>query len=191
MELALTIALTALSIFVVGTHAVVGKAHFRSKTMPPGAHLVAVSVIVTLAVFLLLLWSGTTPLPALIVALVLEGLSLLLFRATVTASRNRALHFAFDPENPVSLVTEGPYRLVRHPFYTSYILFWGGLALGTWSVWSIPVLAVMITLYIVAARGEERKFLATDMAGEYAAYRSRTGMFVPRLGSAGGQGSRA
>jgi protein-S-isoprenylcysteine O-methyltransferase Ste14 len=182
MELALTVALSALSIFIVGTHAVVGKAHFRSKVMPPGAHLVAVSVLVTLCVFLLLLWSATTPVPALIGALVLEGLSLWLFRATVTASRSRALHFAFDPDNPVSLVTEGPYRAVRHPFYTSYILFWGGLALGTWSLWSIPVLAVMVTLYFVAARGEERKFLATDMAGDYANYRARAGMFVPRLG---------
>lgn len=190
MELTLTVALSALSIFVVGTHAVVGKAHFRSKTMPPGAHLVAISVILTLAVFLLLLWMGSTPLPALIAALLLEGLSLWLFRATVIASRNRALHFAFDPDNPVSLVTEGPYRLVRHPFYTSYILFWGGFALGTWSIWSLPVLAVMVTLYIVAARGEERKFLATDMAGEYASYRARTGMFVPRFGT-GRQSSSA
>lgn len=181
MQFFLTIALTGLSIFIVGTHAVVGKGHFRSKGMPAGANLVSASVILTLALFLLLLWLDETPVAALLVALALEAASLWLFLRTVAASRNRALHFAFDPDNPVSLVTSGPYRFVRHPFYTSYILFWGGFALGTWSLWAIPVLAVMVALYAVAASGEERKFLATEMATEYADYRARTGMFFPRL----------
>jgi len=181
MQFILIVALTGLSIFTVGTHAVVGKGHFRSKGMPAGANLVSASVIVTLAVFLLLLWRDEPPLLALVVALGLEAGGLWLFLRTVAASRNRALHFAFDPENPVSLVTSGPYRFVRHPFYTSYIVFWGGFAIGTWSLWAIPVLAVLVTLYAVAASGEERKFMATGMATDYAAYRAQTGMFFPRL----------
>ena len=182
MHLALDILLTALSIFVIGSHAVVGKGHFKSKQMPAGANLVSAAVLTTLAVFLILLWTGEAPLAAQLVALVLEGLSLWLFFRTIAASREGALHFAFDTENPVSLVTSGPYRYVRHPFYTSYLIFWTGLAIGTWSLWAIPVLVLMGVLYTVAARGEEAKFARTQMSDEYATYRARTGMFWPKLG---------
>lgn len=182
MQLALNILLTGLSIFVIGSHALVGKAHFKSKQMPAGANLVSAAVLTTLAVFLLLLWTGEAPLIAQLVSLALEALSLWLFFRTIAASREGALHFAFDTENPVSLVTAGPYRYVRHPFYTSYLIFWTGLAIGTWSLWAIPVLVLMVVLYTVAARGEEAKFARTQMSDEYANYRARTGMFWPKLG---------
>ena len=181
MQLALDILLTALSIFVIGSHAVVGKGHFKSKQMPAGANLVSAAVLTTLAVFLILLWTGEAPLIAQLVALALEALSLWIFFRTIAASRDGALHFAFDTENPVSLVTSGPYRYVRHPFYTSYLIFWTGLAIGTWSLWAVPVLVLMAVLYTVAARGEEAKFARTQMSDEYATYRARTGMFWPKL----------
>ena len=182
MQLALSILLTALSIFVVGTHALVGKSHFKSRRMPPGANLVSAAVLITLAVFLVLLWTGgPSPITALLVALVLEAVALWLFHRTIAASRDGGLHFAFDVDNPVSLVTAGPYAYVRHPFYTSYLIFWTGFAIGTWSVWAVPVLAIIYVLYTVAARGEEGKFASSDMAPDYAAYRARTGMFWPRL----------
>lgn len=182
MQLALDIALAALSIFVIASHALMGKGHFKSTRMPAGANLVSVAVLTTLALFLILLWTSAAPLPAQLAALVLEALSLWLFLRTIAASRHGALHFAFDADNPVSLVTAGPYRYVRHPFYTSYLLFWTGLALGTWSPWAVPVLVLMAGLYTAAARGEEAKFARTGMAADYAAYRARTGMFWPKLG---------
>jgi protein-S-isoprenylcysteine O-methyltransferase Ste14 len=182
MQLLFDILLTGLSIFVIGSHAVLGKGHFKSAKMPAGANIVSASVLTTLAVFLILLWTNEAPIWAQLLALILEGLGLWLFFRTIAASRDRALHFAFDTDNPVSLVTSGPYNYVRHPFYTSYLIFWTGLALGTWSLWAVPVLVLMSVLYTVAASGEEAKFARTDMAGDYAAYRSRTGMFWPKLG---------
>ena len=82
----------------------------------------------------------------------------------------------------MSLVTSGPYRVVRHPFYTSYLIFWVAMTLGAWSVWGIAVLVLLTAMYTVAARTEEAKFAATPMAGEYAEYRKRAGMFWPKLG---------
>jgi protein-S-isoprenylcysteine O-methyltransferase Ste14 len=182
MELILDSLLTVLAVVIIGSHAFVGKGHFNSKSMPPGANLVSAAVLTTLAVFLLLLWTNSAPLPAQIVALVLEGLSLWLFFRTIAASRGQALHFAFDADNPVSLVTSGPYRYVRHPFYTSYLIFWTGFATGTWSLWALPVLILIAILYTVAARGEEAKFAETAMAADYAAYSARAGMFWPKPG---------
>lgn len=183
MELILDSLLTALGLLVIGSHAFVGKGHFNSRSMPPGANFVSAAVLTTLAVFLLLLWTNSAPLSAQVAALVLEGLSLWLFFRTIAASRGRALHFAFDADNPVSLVMSGPYRYVRHPFYTSYLIFWTGFAIGTWSPWAVPVLVLIAILYTVAARGEEEKFAKTAMATDYAAYRARTGMFWPKLGA--------
>jgi len=183
MLLIFKILLTALSIFVIGTHAVVGKNHFTSKKMPAGANLVSAAVIASLALYLLFLWTNTQPLWALLVALVFEGLALWLFHRTIAASRAGRLKFAFDIEHPETLVTSGPYRLVRHPFYTSYLVFWTGLAIGTWTIWAIPVLALIALMYTIAARGEERKFANSPMAAEYEAYRKRAGMFWPRLGA--------
>lgn len=183
MELILDVLLTALSIFVIGSHAVIGKNHFKSKEMPAGANLVTAAVLTALAVFLLLLWTGASPALAVLAGLLLEGLALWMFHRTANASREGGLHFAFDKENPVSLVTKGPYRFVRHPFYTSYLIFWTGLAIGTWTPWAVPVLIAMAVIYTVAARDEERKFANSPMAADYAAYRSRTGMFWPGRGA--------
>jgi protein-S-isoprenylcysteine O-methyltransferase Ste14 len=182
MQLLLQILVTALSVTTVGVHGIVGKAHFKSSRMPAGATLVTLSALTTLAVYLLLLWRGDPPLAGLAVGLVLIGFALWLFFRAIAASRDKRLKLVFDVENPVSLVTTGPYRYVRHPFYTSYLIFWTGLAVASWSAWSVPILAVMLALYIVAARGEEQKFARSEMAADYAAYRARTGMFVPRLG---------
>jgi protein-S-isoprenylcysteine O-methyltransferase Ste14 len=183
MQLVFDILLTMLSIYVVGVHGMAGRTHFKSKVMPKGANLLVVAVLLTLAVFLLLVWTNDAPLAAQIAALALEALALWLFYRTIAASRGGGLHLAFDVDNPVSLVTSGPYRYVRHPFYTSYLIFWTGFALGTWSLWSVPLLALMVVLYTVAARGEEAKFANTEMAPDYAAYRERTGMFWPKLGA--------
>ena len=72
MQLLFDILLTALSIFVIGSHAVLGKGHFKSKQMPAGANFVSASVLTTLAVFLILLWTNEAPLWAQFVALVLD-----------------------------------------------------------------------------------------------------------------------
>ncbi|HEY9011711.1 MAG TPA: isoprenylcysteine carboxylmethyltransferase family protein, partial [Devosia sp.] len=121
------------------------------------------------------------PILAQLVGIALQLLSFALFWAAIRASRAGRLRLAFDPGNPRSFVNEGPYRFVRHPFYVSYIILWGGFAIATWSALAIVPFLVMLAVYIYAARDEERKFGLTDMADDYAGYRRRTGMFIPRL----------
>lgn len=88
--------------------------------------------------------------------------------------------FAFVPVTPACLVRRGPYRLMRHPIYTAYLLAWlaGAAAAGQpWLLLSVPLMGA---LYYRAARQEERAFLDGPLAVEYQEYRRRTGMFVPR-----------
>jgi protein-S-isoprenylcysteine O-methyltransferase Ste14 len=108
--------------------------------------------------------------------------SLLLFWAAVRAARASAtLAIAFSGASPRRLITAGPYRWIRHPFYTSYLLCWIASCLFTTSAaaWLVPL--IMFAFYWHAASGEERVIAAGPLAAEYAAYRRRTGMFLPGL----------
>ena len=172
--LILDIALTVLGLVTVGSYAVMGRGHFQSRSMPLGANLISLAALLSLAIYIWLLWATDAPIIAQLAAVIIGALGLWLFFRTIAASRDRGLHFA--------LVTSGPYRVVRHPFYTSYLIFWVAMTLGAWSVWGIAVLVLLTAMYTVAARTEEAKFAATPMAGEYAEYRKRAGMFLPKLG---------
>lgn len=76
------------------------------------------------------------------------------------------------------LVTEGAYRLVRHPIYLSKVLMAlsAGLMLGSRLVTGLGVVLAAAGLY--QARVEEA-LLRAHFADQYAAYARRTPMFVP------------
>jgi protein-S-isoprenylcysteine O-methyltransferase Ste14 len=72
---------------------------------------------------------------------------------------------------------------MRHPFYVSYVLGWIGGALGGGRSWAWLPVAGMGSLYVAAARREERQFRRGRLGQEYREYQRRTGMFLPRLRS--------
>jgi protein-S-isoprenylcysteine O-methyltransferase Ste14 len=78
------------------------------------------------------------------------------------------------------IITRGPYRWIRHPFYTAYNLTWiaGFVSSGWWPL--APIAILMAFLYERAARDEERGFLAGALAAEYREYRQRAGRYLPR-----------
>jgi protein-S-isoprenylcysteine O-methyltransferase Ste14 len=86
-----------------------------------------------------------------------------------------------QPYAPVRFAEPWLYRQVRHPLYLGFLI----------AFWSTPtmtathlVLAGALTAYILMAiRLEERDLSAAHP--EYAVYRTRVPMLIPRLGSAG------
>lgn len=167
---------------IVAQHMLATRSHFVSEKMAPGAMLLAVLVIASTLIFSALLFiTGPRPLAASIAGVVIELASFALFRAAITASREARLAFAFDPVMPHGLVDRGPYRFIRHPFYTSYLLFWIGWAIAIWSPWVLPFLIGLVAFYVGAARGEERKFAATALGPDYQRYRQSTGFFWPKF----------
>jgi len=80
------------------------------------------------------------------------------------------------------LVTEGPYRWIRHPAYTAFILVLSGLSL----LYMNPVLGITTVLAAVLAvyrAGKEERLLSSPKAfgHAYVQYKKRTGRFLPRL----------
>ncbi len=78
-----------------------------------------------------------------------------------------------------TLVTRGPYRWVRHPFYDCMALFVVSMTLMMANWFVIVAGGVMFALLAIRSRTEEAKLL--ERFGErYRRYRSETGRFVPR-----------
>jgi len=77
------------------------------------------------------------------------------------------------------LVTTGPYRWARHPLYAGEIVHILGIAILSGKPAGLYLFVVAVTLQVVRAKIEERKFLST--VPEYRSYRDATGFLWPRL----------
>jgi protein-S-isoprenylcysteine O-methyltransferase Ste14 len=77
-----------------------------------------------------------------------------------------------------TLVSTGPYRWVRHPFYDSAALFLLGASLvaANWFLFAAGVMA--LALLVVRTRREEEQLIAR-FGDAYRAYMNRTGRFLP------------
>ena len=79
-----------------------------------------------------------------------------------------------------TLITHGPYRWVRHPFYDSLALLVLAIALIAANWFLFLTGSVVLFLIVVRTRTEEEKLLAR-FGDAYRAYRLQTGRFLPRL----------
>ena len=78
------------------------------------------------------------------------------------------------------LVQNGPFAVIRHPLYVSYILILIGLSLVLHLYWLlIPALAVVIGIYPTARTEEE--MLIRQFGDEYRKYQQKVGMLFPKL----------
>jgi protein-S-isoprenylcysteine O-methyltransferase Ste14 len=106
----------------------------------------------------------------------------LFWTAAAAASRTR-LQLFFSNVPPNSLLTHGPYRLVRHPFYVAYTVAWIAGAVIVDKPWLLATAAVCHWIYYRAARMEEASFQQTAYSLAYARYAQAVGMFLPRVPS--------
>ena len=81
------------------------------------------------------------------------------------------------------LVTSGPYRFVRHPFYvtTALALVANSLTPANWFIALTG--AAALALMVIRTTTEEAK-LVERFGDDYRRYMARTGRFLPRLRSA-------
>jgi protein-S-isoprenylcysteine O-methyltransferase Ste14 len=78
-----------------------------------------------------------------------------------------------------TLVTTGPYRWVRHPFYVSFALAVLANSLVTANWFLFVTGSVVFVLLVVRTRKEEEK-LIERFGDDYREYMKRTGRFFPR-----------
>lgn len=182
MLLAICASIVSIVFFLCMAWAVRG--HFSGR-VALGMHVASAVNAAAMVWFIEERWrvlSNRSPVPpwreAAAVAITLAALAL--FWWAVATTRRTRLTLAFSADQPTFLVDQGPYAVVRHPFYTSYILFWIGAAIDGVSplFWIAPI--VITVLYARAASIEERKFVQSALATRYRDYQNRTGMLLPR-----------
>jgi protein-S-isoprenylcysteine O-methyltransferase Ste14 len=96
-------------------------------------------------------------------------------------SSNRPGNFNIrpTPRDGGQLVQQGPYRWIRHPMYSAVIACGLACAWAGSSVWGWSGVVALVAVLATKARFEERWMLAEHPG--YAAYRTRTGCFLPGI----------
>ena len=79
-----------------------------------------------------------------------------------------------------TLVTGGPYRFVRHPFYDAAALFVLGISLVASNWFFLVVGAAAVGLLALRTHTEEANLLAR-FGAPYQEYLDRTGRFLPKI----------
>jgi protein-S-isoprenylcysteine O-methyltransferase Ste14 len=80
-----------------------------------------------------------------------------------------------------SLVTSGPYRFIRHPIYTAFLLILGSTLLIS-ANWLIGFAWIGMTVLEVVSRiGFEENLMLEYFGEQYREYMERTGRLLPRI----------
>ena len=98
-----------------------------------------------------------------------------------TLRHNRLGNFNIRPEPKANarLITGGPYRLIRHPMYSTLLLAAAAFVVAENS-WLKLGLWIALAL-ILATKASYEEQLMSKKFSEYSAYRARTKRFVPYL----------
>jgi protein-S-isoprenylcysteine O-methyltransferase Ste14 len=117
----------------------------------------------------------STPVYAIGLALCIAGVGLAIW-SRYLLGRNWSA--AVQLKDDHALVTAGPYRVVRHPIYSGFLLLFLGNALmvGDWR--GLLAVAIVFASFWVKLRTEER-WLAEHFGPRYLDYRDRTKALVP------------
>ena len=153
----------------------------RPNGNPPEMKLVGAVAGTVTCLQLVVIASRTAHWPSFAVALGAYLAAASLYGWCVTTTRRRRLSLAFSRDKPEFLLADGPYRIIRHPFYSSYLLYWAAGVVAARDPWLALTILPAGGSFLWAALREERKFAASPLASAYQAYRARTGMFVPKL----------
>ena len=98
-----------------------------------------------------------------------------------TINYNKLGNFNIRPElkDGCALVTTGPYRLVRHPMYTSVLLMTLGMVVSTPNYLEISSFVLLMMVLALKAVREERLWCVENAA--YRDYMKETKRFIPFL----------
>ena len=103
---------------------------------------------------------------------------IIFFRVLQSLGQNFSTTLTINKDQ--TLVTQGPYRWVRHPMYTSFVLLWVGYFFLSTN-WFIGLTGVLgFVLAIVVRTPKEEQMMIDRFGDEYIAYMKRTGRYLPR-----------
>ncbi len=108
------------------------------------------------------------------------GCSPVLMYWTLTSLGKNLTDTVVTRQNAI-LVTHGPYRWVRHPFYVTAAVLMASVTLLSAS-WLIGLSSFVVLALLAARTPKEERKLIERFGQSYQDYMAKTGRFVPRVG---------
>lgn len=109
------------------------------------------------------------------------GIIMLILGSVLGAIAHETFKRAIGRDGEIDRVIEdGPFELVRHPFYLSLVLICFALLLFFKSYILLAALLAVAFILVGEAQGEEA-ILTERFGEEYLSYKKTTGMFLPKM----------
>jgi len=112
---------------------------------------------------------------------VILGIVALLWFIWVHSSLGNNLSARLRIKDLQTLVTDGPYRWIRHPMYTAFYLLHLAAFLLTANWFIGATWSASLTIIIALRVEREEAMLLTRFGEQYSSYMRRTGRFMPRI----------
>ncbi len=117
-------------------------------------------------------WTDETSLSLQVGAVVVAGLGYLLPVWAMATNRFYSRYVRIQTDRGHTVVTSGPYRLIRHPGYAGIIVFMLASALALASLWALVPAGIVTAVLVIRTTLEDRT-LQVELPG-YADYARRT-----------------
>lgn len=111
----------------------------------------------------------------------LAAVSVGLISFTLGTHNRRLALWHQDNDRPEHLVTQGAYKRIRHPFYSSFIAALVASAVVCASPWAVAISLIGVCVLNATAAREEKRLLASAFGTEYRQYLARSGRFFPSM----------
>ena len=134
-------------------------------------------LLVAVQFSLVVMIAGIGKFPDTVMTMVLFGAGILLGITSIFYMRLDNLRIFPEPKKDIRLVTTGPYRILRHPMYTSVLLFAASFIADSQSYFPYIIWFILLGVLIVKIQIEER--LLPKRLPEYADYKKRTWRLIP------------
>ncbi len=114
--------------------------------------------------------------PELFGLILIVGGAITTLAARIALARNWSASVALQEGH--ELVMRGPYRFVRHPIYTGFLLMLLGTALGRGTAQPFAIVLILVVVHVWKLRAEEA-LLAQHFPQAYPDYKARTKALIP------------
>ena len=118
---------------------------------------------------------------AAVIAVPFSVSSIALIFATLGTHRIPLALWHQQADRPHHIVTYGPYRRIRHPFYASFLLALFAVFVFAPQAGTLSVLIYGFVVLNFTAGREERRLKNSEFGSEYRRYMQQAGRFWPKL----------
>ncbi|WP_435236536.1 methyltransferase family protein [Psychromonas sp. PT13] len=133
-------------------------------------------VIAQFILLLIIIWPIAN-LQLSIIGLLLIALSGIIALSALITNRPGNFNVRPHPKPNASLIVHGPYKLIRHPMYSS--LFFGGLGIVFCQFSLLKLIAWLLLIVVLALKARFEEKALCEHYDQYASYQKTNKAFIP------------